>query len=186
MTSSTCAPRRSATLHRWPTALGLAAAALALAGDAGAETPAVVVCVAALCYLGAAASGHPWIAWVGVVGGSAVVVVGEIVGATWWAALAVAALALLAVGCTSRTRRPATARQMLAAAGFGVPAVLAVLLLTPRAGLLLAGVVLASHAVWDLVHVRSGQVVPRSLAEFCMALDVALGLGLVLLAALTG
>jgi hypothetical protein len=49
-----------------------------------------------------------------------------------------------------------------------------------------AGVVLASHAVWDLVHLRSGRVVPRSLAEFCIALDVPLGLGFVLLAALTG
>ncbi len=185
VTSSTSGGLRSA-VHRWPTALGLAAAGVALAGDAGPETAALTVCVAALCYLGAAALGRPWIAWAGVPGGTAVVVVGELAGATWWAALAVAALALLAAGSASRTRRPATAAQAAAAVGFGVPAVAAVLLLAPRAGLVVAGVALAGHAVWDLVHLCRGRVVPRSLAEFCIALDVPLGLGLVLLAALTG
>ncbi len=186
VTSSTRVPPWSAAVHRWPTALGLAAAALALQGDAGAETPAVVVCVAALCYLGAAALDRPWIAWAGVPGGSAAVVVGELVGATWWAALSAVALVLLAAGLSRRNRRPATARQVVATVGFGVPAVAAVLLLAPRAGLLVAGLVLASHAVWDLVHLRDGKVVPRSLAEFCIALDVPLGLGFVLLAVLAG
>jgi hypothetical protein len=184
-TSGTSAGLRAA-VHRWPTALGLAAVGVALAGEVGAETPAITVCVAALCYLGAAALGRPWIAWAGVPAGSAVVVVGELIGSTWWAALAVTALVLLAAGSTSRTRRPATAWQTAAAVGFGVPAVAAVLLLAPRAGLVVAGVVLAGHAAWDLVHLRSGRVVPRSLAEFCIALDVPLGLGCVLLAALAG
>ncbi len=186
MTPSTRVPPWSAAVHRWPAALGLAAAALALGGDADAETPAIVVCVATLCYLGAAALGRPWIAWAGIPGGTAAVVVGELVGATWWAGLAAVALVLLAAGLTGRTRRPATARQVVAAVGFGVPAVAAVLLLAPRAGLLVAGLVLASHAVWDLVHLRSGRVVPRSLAEFCIALDVPLGLGFALLAVLAG
>ncbi len=186
MTSSTSVPLWSAAVHRWPTALGLAAAALALTGDAGAENPAITVCVATLCYLGAAALGRPWIAWAAIPGGTAAVVVGELVGATWWAGLSAVALVLLAAGLTGRTRRPATVRQTVAAVGFGVPAVSAVLLLAPRAGLVIAGLALASHAVWDLVHLRNGRVVPRSLAEFCMALDVPLGLGFVLLAVLVG
>ncbi len=183
MTSPTRVPLWSA-VHRWPTALGLAAAAVALRGDAGAETPAIVVCVATLCYLGAASLGRPWIAWAAIPGGTAAVVVGELVGATWWAGLSAAALVLLAAGLTGRARRPDTVRQTIATVGFGVPVVSAVLLLAPRAGLVVAGLVLAGHAVWDLVHLRTGRVVPRSLAEFCMALDVPLGLGFVLLAVL--
>jgi hypothetical protein len=185
VTSSTHAPLWSAAAHRWPTALGLAAAALALSGGAGADAPAVTVCVAVLCYLGAAALDRPWVAWVGVPAGTVAVVVGESAGVAWWAGLAAVALVLLAAGL-ARGRRPATVRQLVAAVGFGVPAVAAALLLTPRAGLLVAGLVLASHAVWDLVHLRSGRVVPRSLAEFCIALDVPLGLGFVLLALLVG
>lgn len=184
MTPSTRVPPWSAAVHRWPTALGLAAAALALSGDADAQTPAIVVCVATLCYLGAAALGRPWFAWAGVPGGTVAVVAGELLGAPWWAALTAVGLVLLGAGLTGRTRRPGAARQAVAAVGFGLPAVSAVLLLAPRAGLLVAGLVLASHAVWDLVHLRSGRVVPRSLAEFCIALDVPLGLGFVLLAVL--
>jgi len=66
---------------------------------------------------------------------------------------------------------------------FGGLAVTA-LFLAPRLGLVLAGVVLASHAGWDVVHYRRDQVVPRSLAEFCMLLDVPLGVGFVVLAVL--
>ena len=51
--------------------------------------------------------------------------------------------------------------------------------------MILAGVALAGHAGWDLVHYRRNAVVDRSLAEFCMLLDVPLGLALVVLA-LTG
>jgi hypothetical protein len=46
----------------------------------------------------------------------------------------------------------------------------------------LAGAALASHAGWDLVHYRRDAVVARSLAEFCMLLDVPLGVGLIVLA----
>ncbi len=59
---------------------------------------------------------------------------------------------------------------------------MAALFLAPRVGLVLAGLVLASHAVWDVVHYRRNQVVPRSLAEFCMLLDVPLGVGFIVLA----
>ena len=44
---------------------------------------AIAVCVAALCYLGAAALGRPWVAWAGIVGGSLVVVASELVGLVW-------------------------------------------------------------------------------------------------------
>jgi hypothetical protein len=45
-----------------------------------------------------------------------------------------------------------------------------------------AGSVLVAHAVWDLVHLRRGVVVPRSLAEACISLDVPLGIAVIALA----
>ena len=62
---------------------------------------------------------------------------------------------------------------------------LTALAINPRAGVVLGGLALAAHAGWDAVHYRRGIVVPRSLAEACVALDVPLGLGIVVLG-LTG
>lgn len=46
-----------------------------------------------------------------------------------------------------------------------------------RAALVLAGLTLAGHAGWDAVHHRRYEVVPRSMAEACIAVDVAVGVG---------
>jgi hypothetical protein len=145
------------------------------------EILAVTVSVAALCYLGAAALGMPWIAWAGVVGGSLVVVASELVGLVWWAGVGITALVLVVAGLIGGARRPVLTAQVAALVGFGGLAVVA-LFLAPRLGLVLAGAVLASHAVWDAIHFRRDQVVPRSVAEFCMLLDVPLGVGCVVLA----
>ncbi len=144
---------------------------------------AITVCVAALCYLGAAALGRPWVAWAGIVGASLVVVASELVALVWWAGIGIAALALVVAGRLGRASRPALTAQTAAVLVFGGLAVTA-LFLAPRLGLVLAGVVLASHAGWDAVHYRRDQVVPRSLAEFCMLLDVPLGVGFIVLAVL--
>jgi hypothetical protein len=69
----------------------------------------------------------------------------------------------------------------MAMIGFGGLAVIAVLI-APRVGLALAGVTLVSHAAWDYVHWRRNEVVPRSLAEFCFALDVPFGISAIVLA----
>jgi hypothetical protein len=172
---------RPSVLHRWPTAVGLAAAAASLLTGASRETAAITVCVAALCYLGAAALQRPWIAWAGVLGFSLVVVAAELAGLAWWAGLGVAAVVLVAFGLLAGAPRPALTAQTAALAGFGGLAVVAVFL-APRAGMILAGLALASHAVWDVIHLRRRRVVPRSLAEACIALDVPLGLGVVVLA----
>jgi len=83
-----------------------------------------------------------------------------------------------------RVRPGVLAAQVAAMVGYGGLALLA-LSVAPRVGAVLAGVVLAAHAGWDVAHYRRDRVVPRSLAEFCMVLDVLLGLGFVGLA-LTG
>ena len=57
---------------------------------------------------------------------------------------------------------------------FGVAIV--ALFLAPNVGLALAGLALATHAVWDVVHYRRDIVVSRSMALWCIGLDVFLGL----------
>lgn len=175
------APGARAALHRWPSALGLAAAVLVLAFSGDRETIAITVVVATLCYLGAAALGRPWVAWAGIVGGTLVVVASGLVGLAWWAGTGIAALVLVVAGLLRGAPRPVLTAQTAALAGYGSLAV-AALFFAPRVGLLLAGIALASHAVWDLIHFRRHQVVSRSLAEFCMLLDTPLGLGVVILA----
>lgn len=163
-------------LQRWPSALGLGVAVLLLAtGAASRDTLAIGVTAAAFCYFAAAALGRPWVAWASVVGASLVVVASEAAGLVWWAGLGMLALALLVIGLLSGAHRP-TLVQAVALAGYGTLAVVT-LAMEPRAGLVLAGVALASHAVWDAVHYRRDDVVPRSMAEACLLLDVPLGLG---------
>ncbi|GIG92091.1 hypothetical protein [Plantactinospora endophytica] len=174
-------PRWHAVLHRWPSLLGLAVAVPQLALGVDRETVAIVVCVATLCYLGAAAFDRPWVAWAAIPGASVVVTVSKITGLAWWAGTGIAALALVVVGLVNWAPRPAFTAQVWALIGYGGLAV-AALAVAPRAGLVLAGLVLAVHGVWDLVHYRRDRVVPRSLAEFCMLLDLPLGIGAVVLA----
>jgi hypothetical protein len=167
--------------HRWPSALGLAAAGLQLALDPDTETIATVIGVAALCYLGAAALNRRWVAWAGCVAFSVVVAASQVIGLAWWVAGGVVALALVVAGLILRVPRPALTAQTAALIGYGGVAV-AALFLAPRAGLVLAGIALAGHAVWDVNHYRRNRVVDRSLAEFCMLLDVPLGVGAIILA----
>ena len=180
-TTESDAPGWHAALHRWPSALGLAAAVLSLVLGVSGDNVAITVCVAAVCYLGAAALDRPWVAWAAILGGSLIVTVGRLAGLAWWAGLGIAALALIVTGLLRRVPRPPLTAQTIALIGFGGPAVVA-LYVAPRVGLALAGVALASHAVWDVIHYRRDQVVPRSLAEFCILLDVPLGVGAVIVA----
>jgi hypothetical protein len=168
-------------LHRWPSALGLLAAGGQIATGANRNSVAITLGVALLCYLGAAALHRPWVAWAGIAGGSLVVVAGELAGLPWWVAVGIVAAGLVAVGLVIRAPRPALTAQTAALLGFGGLAV-AALFLAPRAGMVLAGLALAAHAGWDVVHYRRNEVVPRSMAEFCILLDVPLGLALVALA----
>lgn len=120
-------------------------------------------------------------AWAGVPIGSVIVVVIELTGSPWWAGLGAVAAVLVVVGVIIGVPRAELAAQSLALLGFGGLAV-GTFWLAPRVGMVLAGLVLAAHAGWDLVYYRRGVVVPRSLAEFCIFLDVPLGLGLVAIA----
>lgn len=129
-------PRSQGIRHRWPSALGLAAAALQLARGPDTETVATVIGVA---------------------------------------------LALVVAGLLLRVSRSPLTAQTAALIGYGGVAV-AALFLAPGVGLVLAGVALVGHSVWDVIHYRRNQVVHRSLAEFCVLLDVPLGVDAIVLA----
>lgn len=165
----------------WPAALGLAAAGFQVVSGVATESVAITLAVAASCYLTAAALGRPWIAWACILAGSAVVTVSEIVGLVWWVGLSAFTVVLIVVGVVRETWSHALTAQALAMLGFGGLAVVAVLI-SPRLGLALAGLALASHAAWDYVHWRRNEVVPRSLAEFCLTLDIPFGVAAIVLA----
>ncbi|NGN91145.1 hypothetical protein G5C66_00115 [Nocardioides sp. KC13] len=177
--TSTTAPSAPAYLQRpvrghWPVALGLAAATFQIVTGVAADAVALTVVVAASCYLGAAAFGLRWIAWANILVGSVVATLRELAGAPWWLGLAVFGAAIVMVGLLRRAPIRPLSAEGFAMIGFGGLAVAAVLI-SPRFGLALAGVALASHAAWDYVHWRRDVVVPRSMAEFCIALDVVFG-----------
>ena len=71
--------------------------------------------------------------------------------------------------------------QALAMVGYFGVAIIA-LFLAPNVGLALAGFALATHAVWDVVHYRRDIIVSRSMALWCIGLDVFLGLTCITLA----
>jgi hypothetical protein len=166
--------------RRWPTAAGLAVAIAVLFTVADRETAVTCVWAAVLCYLAAAALDRPWMAWVAVPASSVVIAAGEISGVGRWVPLGAAAAVLAAVAVLAGAPRRQVAAQFAGGIVYAGLA-LAALALDPDAGLVVAGLVLASHAAWDAVHHHRRAVVSPSLAEACMALDLPLGLGLVVL-----
>ncbi|WP_222262950.1 hypothetical protein [Modestobacter marinus] len=91
------------------------------------------------------------------------------------AATAVSVAALWCLGAAALGRRwVGLTAEALAVLGLGACAVVAV----PgsgRVGLVVAGSALAAHSVWDVVHHRRDVVVPRSLVEAGIALDLPVG-----------
>ena len=105
--------------------------------------------------------------------GTALVVLGELLGATWWHLIAAAGTVLVVVGVARRQR--ATALEAGGMVGyFGIA--VAALFLSPALGLGLAALTLIAHAAWDTYHLARDRVVPRSLALWCIGLDVTVGI----------
>lgn len=172
--------RRPAWGH-WPSIVGLLVAAWQIVVGVNTEGTAITVAAAASCYLAAAALDRRWVAWAGIIGSASAVTVTELAGVPWWWGLTAYVGVLVVVGLALGSPDRVLSEQTLAMLCFGGLALVA-LLIAPRVGLALAGLVLVSHALWDYRHWRRNDVVPRSMAEFCILLDVPLGAAALLVA----
>jgi hypothetical protein len=119
-------------------------AVVVLVAGADRETAATCVGVAVLCYLAAAALDRPWIAWAGVLGGTVLVLVGEVTGVGRRVVLGAAGAVLVAIALVvGAPRRPVLAQTIaFAACGGGALTALAI---NPRAGVVLGGLALPAH-----------------------------------------
>ncbi len=167
-------------MHRWPTALGIAVAALAAFDLQDGLEFATLIILMALVYLGAAALDRRWSAWAVLLAGlllaffipSTSEVVPSVV-------LLVAALVFLALGVArGQLREPGgLTLQTAGMLAFGSTALVA-LYVNPALGGKLVAVALIGHAAWDAYHFMRNKVVSRSYAEFCGVVDLLLGVAI--------
>ena len=165
-------------VHRWPTALGIALAALAAFDlEDGLEFAALTVLMA-LVYVGAAALDRRWSAWV-------VLLVGLLptffipsnsgIDPSVVLLLAAAPVFLVLGVARGQLRKPGgLPLQTAGMLAFG-SIVLAALYVDPDLGGKLVGIAILGHAAWDAYHFLRNRVVLRSYAEFCAILDLLLG-----------
>ena len=170
-------------MHRWPTALGIAVAAMTaydLEIDAGSVSSlSALVVLMALVYVGAAALDRRWSAWVVLLAGFVVMVVFQDLldsGIDPSAVLLIAALVFVVVGALrGQLRRPGgLTLQAAGMLGFGVVALMA-LYVEPFLGGYLVAFALLGHAAWDAYHYLRDRVVARSYAEWCAVIDLLTG-----------
>jgi hypothetical protein len=171
-------------MHRWPTALGIAVAALAAFDLEGGLEFAALTVLMPLVYVGSAALDRRWSAWVVLLAGVAVLVVipssSEVVPSM---VFLVAALVFLVLG-VARGQLHEPGGLTLQTAGmlaFGATA-LAALFVAPELGAYLVAFALLGHAGWDAFHYLRDRVVTRSYAEFCGVLDLLLGAAILVMA----
>jgi hypothetical protein len=175
--------------RRWPAALGLALAVFMLATDDPRGLSGVVLplMLATTTYVVVAALTRPGWSW------TVIAVLVVLVVATRLAAAGPAVdlagmvsilLAAIVVGVVRGIwARPDLYRWQPYAAVAFLAVGLGALWLAPVAGRVLLGAGLVAHALWDLVHWRRQEVVSRSLAEWCCALDFTLGAGILVFSA---
>ena len=170
-------------MHRWPTALGIALAALIvfdLEIDAGSVSSLSALAVLmALVYVGAAALDRRWSAWVVLLAGFAVMVVLQDLldsGIYPSAVLLLAALVFFVLGAVrGQLRRPGgLTLQAAGMLGFGAVALIA-LYADPDLGGYLVAIALLGHGAWDAYHYLRDRVVARSYAEWCAVIDLLVG-----------
>ncbi len=162
-------------MHRWPTALGIAVAALAAFDvDDGLEFAALTVLMA-LVYLGAAALDRRWFAWVVLLAGLAFLIPSTSGVGPSVVLLVVAPVFLVLGVARGQLRKPGgLPLQTAGMLAFG-STVLVALYVDPDLGGKLVGIAIIGHAVWDAYHYLRDRVVPRSYAEFCAVVDLLLG-----------
>lgn len=170
-------------LARWPSVVGLLALLANTAGGIDAHVTAMIIILAAMCYLAAAALGSRRSGWVMVGVGAIAVVVAGATGLDPTATLLVmgAGFAVFGVLRGPGVDRRELGVQTLGFAGFSAIALTA-MYSEPLLAAHLAAIAAIGHATWDAVHYVRDKVVSRSLTEFCFVLDLGLGVALLLAA----
>jgi hypothetical protein len=168
-------------LHRWPTALGVAVAALTafdLQVDvAFVSSISALIVVMALVYIGAAALDRRRASGLVLLAGLPLAFfIPPTLGINPSVVLLVAAAVFLVVGVgRGQLRRPSgLTLQVAGVLAFGSTA-LAALFFAPELGVYLVAFALLGHAARDAHHYLRDRVVARSYAEFCGVLDLLVG-----------
>lgn len=168
-------------ISRWPAVLGLLALLANLASGADPHVTAMIIIIAATCYLGAAVLGSQRSVWVMVIITSAAVMLAKLTGLDPTATLIVMGIGLAAFGLIRFTgiQRRTIGVQALGFLGYTAIG-LAAMMSSPTWTIYLAAAAALGHTGWDVAHFIRNKVVSRSLAEACFVLD--LGLAVALLA----
>lgn len=176
--------RRSWT-HWWPTALGLAFAVFSLVTDDPADVTGALVTlvIPTAAYATIAASGRSRWSWpilgllvVGYLAASALGDAGvPLLAAVTAAALLAGALLLRWGGPPREMRWQAAAAIVFLASAWAAQ------LAAPDLARVALALLLLVHGAWDVHHWRRDVIVSRSLSQWCAALDITLGLGILLL-----
>jgi hypothetical protein len=170
---------------RWPTAAAVAVAALTLYDVDDGATLAPVLVASGLVYLGAAAVSHESAAWPTFGATFVLIAIGKLTGIdATGLLLGIAGLTAVA-GLVYAGIRPAHAMplQLLGMAVAGGIAAVAIAVV-PTVGAFLVAAGLVGHAAWDVHHHRTGRVVSRSFAEFCLVVDTLLAIVIVVVTVL--
>ena len=172
----------AAIIHRWPTWLAIALAALTVGGST-VESLADVLPMLAFFYLTAAVLQRrqaTWLVAVATVAAFAALRLQDWVDPV--VALVVAALALVLWGAVRGQlwRRGALVVEMAGMGGFTAIA-LAAVSVDPEFGRYVVAAGWFGHAAWDFAHFRADKVVSRSFAEWCTVFDVLRAVGILIL-----
>jgi hypothetical protein len=175
-------------MHRWPTALGVAVAALTFFNEQVTvefvSSVSAIVVLLGVIYVGAAVLERRRAAWVMLLPGFVVLTAGRLldwrVGAS--VVFLVSALIFLVLGVVRGQLRKGGGLplQTIAMLGFAAIGLLA-LSVSPALGGYLVAAALIGHAIWDAVYFWLNRVVVRSYAEFCGVLDLVLGVAILLM-----
>jgi hypothetical protein len=175
--------QQSIVRRRWPALAGLGFAALVAFDLMSGVDLAPVLAASAAIYLGAAALQRPAAAWPLFFAAGAVITVARLLDDRFDPTRAILAgsAALLVYGLARGATRPGYALplQTVGLVAFGTAAA-AALVVSPEFGAYLVAAGLLGHAAWDVHHHRTNRVVVRSMAEFCLVLDTALAVVIVL------
>jgi hypothetical protein len=165
--------------RRWPTLAAIPLVAVSLYGLDDARGLAFLLVLSPLGYLVPASFNRPGITWPAVLIGAVAVAPLRILDLNVAYALLVASVAFVVIGTVRRA--PGFGIQVVAAVLFAAVTVIAIEAGSLVLGGVLVGIGLLAHAAWDAYHHRVDRVVPRSFAEWCLVVDVVLGVAAIVL-----